>query len=177
MIGLAKDESNKSIWENIMADQLQQNGVQATTSIKSFPDDTDITKEEILDFVRKNGIDGVLVTRLVNIVEEKAYYPPSGGYYSPYSSGSPYYYGGSRYSYYNNFGSYYDSVYSPGRTATFTSVILETNLYDVATQDLVWSLSSDTFDPSSTNTLAESVGKKVVATMIKDSLIAPQGKK
>lgn len=166
VVGLTKDESGKSLWESVMADQLQQNGVKTTTSIKSFPGDNDITKEEVIEFVKENGMDGVLVTRLVNIVEEKAYYPPSGGYYGRS------YYGGPRYSHYNNFGSYYDTASTPGRTATFTSVILETNLYDVATQDLVWTMSSDTFDPASTNKLAQSATKKVVQSMQKDNLIA-----
>lgn len=164
VVGLAKDQSNKNIWEDIMADQLKQNGVNASTSTNCFPGDTDITKEEIIDYVQKQGMDGVLVTRLVNIVEEKAYYPPSGGY-----SGG--YYGGSRFRYYNNFGSYYDTVYRPGHTATFTSVILETNLYNVATHDLVWSMSSDTFDPASANKLAQSVSKQVIKAMQKDNLI------
>jgi len=167
VIGLTKDERNKSIWEDVMAEQLRGMGVKTATSSTCFPGDNDITKDEILDYVKNKGIDGVLLTRLVNIVEEKAYYPPSGGpYYGPY-------YGGPRYRYYNDFGSYYNTVYTPGRTATFTTVLLETNLYDTATQSLVWSMSSDTFDPASANNLAQSVSKKVVDAMQKDNLIGP----
>jgi hypothetical protein len=166
VVGLTKDERNKCIWEDIMAGQLRQQGVEAKSSATCFPGDTDITKEEIIDYVKKEGIDAVLVTRLVNIVEEKAYYPHTGGYY-----GYGPYYGGSRYRYYNNFGSYYDRVYQPGHTATFTSVILETNLYDANSQELVWSMSSDTFDPASADKLAESVSKKVIMNMQKDNLI------
>ena len=44
VVGLAKDKSATNIWEDIMADQLKQNGVNATTSTKCFPSDTDITK-------------------------------------------------------------------------------------------------------------------------------------
>jgi len=163
VVGLTKDQSNKSIWEDIMASQLRQSGVNVITSAASFPGDTDISKDEIIDYVLKNNIDGVLVTRLVNIVEEKAYYPPSGGY-----SGRYY---GSRYRYYNNFGSYYDTAYRPGHTETFTTVILETNLYDTKTQDLVWNMASDTFDPASVNKLAQSVSEKVVKALQEDNLI------
>lgn len=165
VVGLTKDQSNKNIWEDIMADQLQQNGVKAMTSTKCLPGDTDITKEEILDCVRKQGMDAVLVTRLVDAIQEKGYYPATGGY-----SGRSYY-GGGRHGYYNNFGSYYDTVYRPGYTTTFTTVLLETNLYDVATQDLIWNMSSDTFDPASTNKLALGVSKKVIQTLQKDNLI------
>lgn len=166
VVGLAKDESNTNIWEDIMADQLKQNGVNATTSTKCFPRDNDITKGEILNYVKDKGMDAVLVTRLVDTKEEKGYYPPTGGSY--YGGG---YYGGPRHRYYNNFGTYYDTVYTPGYTTTYTTVILETNLYDAASQELVWSMSSDTFDPASSNKLSQSVSKKVVKALQKDNLI------
>jgi hypothetical protein len=165
VVGLAKDNRNKSIWEDIMSEQLRKAGVNAITSADGFPGDADITKEEIVDYVIKNEMDGVLVTRVVNIIEEQAYYPPAGGY-----SGA--YYGGNTYRHYNNFGTYYDTVYKPGHTATFTSVYLETNLYDTATQNLIWSMSSDTFDPSSTDKLAQSVSTEVVKSLQKDNLIS-----
>jgi len=166
VVGLTKDESNQNIWEDIMADQLKQNGVNATTSTKCFPGDNDITKGEILDYVKDKGMDAVLVTRLVDTKQEKGYYPPTGSYYGGY-------YGGPRNRYYNNFGTYYDTVYTPGYTTTYTTVVLETNLYDTASQELVWSMSSDTFDPASANRLAQSVSKKVVQALQKDNLIKP----
>jgi hypothetical protein len=169
VIGLTKDESNKSIWEDIMAEQLRQNGVNATTSAKCFPGDTDITKAEILDYVKQQGIDAVLITRLVDIKKKTAYYPPTGGYYHGYYD--HYYYGWPYHRYYNHFGSFYDMVYTPGYTTTYTTVVLETNLYDSGTQELVWSMSSDTFDPASAKKLALSVSKKVVKTLQDDNLI------
>ncbi len=164
VVGLSKDKSNKNIWEDIMVDQLKQAGVHAMTSTQCFPGDNDITKDEILRYVSDKGMDSVLVTRLVDTKQEKAYYPPTGGYYGGY-------YGGPRYGYYNNFGTFYDTVYTPGYTTTYTTVLLETNLYDTASQTLVWSMSSDTFDPASANRLAQSVSKKVVQALQKDNLI------
>lgn len=164
VVGITKDATNKCIWEDIMAEQLRKLGVDATTSEKCFPGDQDITKEEILDYVLAHGIDGVIVTRLVDVVREKAYYPPRGG-------STDIYYGRSHYGYYNSFGTYYDEVYRPGYTATFTTVILETNLYDVATQQLVWSMSSGTLDPDSIDKLAESVSAKVVKAMHDDNMV------
>ncbi|MDW7772376.1 MAG: hypothetical protein SCH71_05730 [Desulfobulbaceae bacterium] len=165
VVGLTYDQSTKNIWEDVMADQLRKNGVKTTTSTRCFPGDPEITKDKILDYVSTQGIEGVLVTRLVDVLEETRYYPPTASYYSGY------YYGGHRYRYYNHFGTYYDMVYSPGYTATYTRVLLETNLYDAATQELVWSMSSDTFDPDSTGKLAQSVSRKVIESLQKDNLI------
>jgi len=164
VVALTGDQHNKTLWENIMADKLNQNGLSALTAVSSFPGDPKITEDEIMKYVKQQGIDGVLVTRLVDTKKEEVYYPPSGGYY------------GGNYGYYNRFGSYYphayDTVYTtPGRTTTHTTVLLETNLYLASTQELIWSMSSDTFDPRSINQLVESVSKKVVQTLQKDNLI------
>ena len=65
----------------------------------------------------------------------------------------------------------YTQVYSPGYTTTQTVVLLETNLYKSDTLELIWSMSSDTFDSKSTTQVIESVSKKVLETLKKDKLI------
>ncbi len=165
VVALTGDDSKKILWENIMADRLNQNGLSANPSIRSFPDDPEVTKDEIINYVKNEGIEGVLVTRLVDTKKEEVYYPPSGGYYD---------YGG-RYGFYNRFGSYYphayDRVSTPGYTATYTTVLLETNLYLTENMELIWSMSSDTFDPNSMNQLVDSVSKKIISTLQKSNLI------
>lgn len=166
VVALTGDNDKKTLWENILADQLNQSGLSARPSVKSFLGDSEVTKDEIIDYVKKEGIEGVLVTRLVDTKKEEVYYPPSGRYYD---------YGG-RYGFYNRFDSYYPHAYdrasTPGYSTTHTTVLLETNLYLTQTQELIWSMSSDTFDPNSMNQLVESVGKKIIATLQKSSLIA-----
>lgn len=168
VIALTENKTNRDIWEDKMATQLSQTGVKAFTSNKVFAGDEEITKEEVLDYVRKNGIEAVLITRLVDIEKEKAYYPPTTNYVGSY-------YGGASYGYYNSFGSYYPRAYNtvttPGYTATLTTVLLETNLYQSSSQDLVWSLSSETFDPRSVNELVESVGAKLAKSLQENGLI------
>jgi len=164
VVGLTGEPNNKLLWENVMADKLRQEGIKTViTTISAFPDDREISKEEIVDYVNSKDVQAVLVTRLVDTRKEEIYHPPSGGYY------------GGPYGYYNNFNHYYphayNTVYSPGYTATMTTVLLETNLYKSDTQELIWSMSSDTFDPRSVNQLVDSVSKKVLANLKKDKLI------
>lgn len=178
VVALTGDQRNKALWENIMADKLNQNGLSALPAVSAFPGDPKITEDEIMEYVRNQGLEGVLVTRLVDTKKKEVYYPPSGGgYYGSHYGG---YYGG-RYGFYNSFGSYYphvyDAVYTPGYTTTHTTVLLETNLYLASSQELIWSMSSDTFDPKSINQLVESVSKKVVQTLQKDELIRKPVKK
>jgi hypothetical protein len=165
VVALTGDEMNKALWENIMADELNQAGIAAVPCTKAFPGSNNVTREEIVAYVSHHAIDGMLVTRLVDTRKEQAYHPPRGVYY-----GGPYWY-------YNHFYNYYpyvyDRVYSPGYTSTHTIVLLETNLYQAETQELIWSMSSDTFDPRSINQLVESVSRKVIQGLRRDRLIPP----
>jgi len=164
VVGLTGEPNNKLLWENIMADRLRQHGLSAVpTTISAFPDDRQVDEKEIIEYVKGKGIEAVLVTRLVDTKKEEVYHPPQGAYY------------GGAYGYYSHFNNYYPrayrTVYTPGYTATYTTVLLETNLYRADTQELIWSMSSDTFEPRSINQLVDSVSKKVLAMLAKDKLI------
>ena len=163
VVALTGEMSDKLLWENIMADRLRQEGLKAVTSVGAFPNARDIDEQQIMNYVDRNEIDGVLVTRLVDTRKEKVYHPPRGAYY------------GGAYGYYRRFNFYYphayEQVYSPGYTSTLTIVLLETNLYRVDTKELIWSMSTDTFEPRSFNQLVDSVSDKVVELLHRENLI------
>ena len=164
VVGLTKDHTHKLLWEDTMGDRLRQHGIKTVVSILSaFPDDKKIDEKEILAYANNKGIEAVLVTRLVDTKKEEVYHPPSGAYY------------GGGYRHYGRFDSFYpyayNQVYSPIYTTTQTIVLLQTNLYQVKEQVLIWNMSSDTFDPRSIDQLMDSVSKKVLATLKKDQLI------
>lgn len=164
VVGLTTDPTNRLFWEDVMADRLQKGGIKTVVkSLSASPDDTKIEREKLLDYVTSKGIDGVLATRLVDTKKETIYHPPSSGNFT----------GGSAYNLdFNSYFSRYQSqISSPGYTTTQTVILLETNLYQVKNQELVWSMSSDTVDLSSIHKLMESVSKKVLATLKKDQLI------
>lgn len=166
VVGLTSNSNNRLIWEDTMANRLRQSGLNnVTTSLKAFPNDNEIDEKEIVAHVKEKGIEGVLVTRVVDTKQEEVYHPPTTGiryYNEPFG-------------YYNHFSSFYPraytQVYSPGYTTTQTIVLLETHLYKSDTQELIWSMSSDTFDPKSTTQVIDSVSKKVLAALKKDKLI------
>ncbi|MFT5729540.1 MAG: hypothetical protein ACI8PB_003711 [Desulforhopalus sp.] len=164
VVGLTKDHTHKLLWEDTMGDRLRQHGIKTVvSSLSAFPDDKQIDEKEILAYANNKGIEAVLVTRLVDTKKEDVYHPPSGAYY------------GGAYGHYGRFDSFYpyayNQVYSTGYTTTQTIVLLQTNLYQVKGKELIWNMSSDTFDPRSINQLMDSVSKKVLATLKKEQLI------
>ena len=114
----------------------------------------------LLDYVNNKGIEAVLITRLVDTKEEKVFRQASTNVGSPY---------------YLNFNNYFShaqtQMSSPGYMATQTVVLLETNLYQVKGQELIWSMSSDTVESGSIQQLMKSVTSKVLASLKKDNLI------
>jgi hypothetical protein len=164
VVGLTGDANTKILWENVMVDKLRQNGVKtAVPCASAFPDEKELTEQKIIDFVTANNVQAVLVTRMVDTKKEEVYHPPTGGYYT------------GPYGYYNRFNRYYphayETIYTPGYTQTLTTVLLETNLYSSNSKELIWSMSTDTFDPSSMTQLVDSVSGKVLELLLKDKLI------
>ncbi len=148
-----------------MATHLRQDGIKKViTTLNAFPYYQEvIDKKKIIDYVNNNNIEGVLVTRLVDTKQETVYHPPVNHSYGR----------GGSHGYYRNFGSYYShaQTYSRGYTTTQTTVLLETNLYQVKNQELIWSLSSETVETGSIPQLIDSASKKVLETLKIDQLI------
>jgi len=74
-----------------------------------------------------------------------------------------------------DFYGFYRSRYSdPGYSSTSTIVRLETNLYDVKTEKLIWSGQSKTWSKDSKDQIINDVIKTVINNLQKNKLIAPK---
>lgn len=162
VIGVAQNEANRRSFEDAFAAALAAQNVDAVPSYQLLPGDERLTKASIEAAIAGRGFQGVLVTRLLGVDEETTYVPPS-------TYVRPGYYGYGMYGYY---GASWDVVHDPGYTVTKTIVRLETHLYDARTADLVWAAHSDTFDPSSTDEIIDSVTKKLSRQLAEDGMLS-----
>ena len=113
-----------------------------------------LKKEEILDAVRKYNSDAVIITHLVG--KETNY--TSTPQHSIHSSNDYYFF----------YGWAYDTR---GYSRSSETVYLETNLYDVKTEKLIWSGRSKTFKPDSYNQMFNDLVSKVIEDLKKNNLI------
>ncbi|WP_455204359.1 hypothetical protein, partial [Kaarinaea lacus] len=134
------------------ATALKERGIDAVASFFSFPDEKQINKENVRPVVKQKGIKSVLVTLFKGVEKEKVYHPPTYSY-----APAPYY--GSPWGYY---GHMYPMVSSPGYYATYAVILLESNLYDVESEKLIWTVSTKTEDPG---TQLDLINSKVRAVM------------
>ena len=114
------------------------------------------TKEEVVSAVNQAGADAALIASLLK-KEEAVTYTPSTEVYSakPYSTWT-----GNSAGYY----SYYQpTVYHEGYFNKDGTYVMQSNLYEAATQEIMWSVQSSVFNPSS----LKKFSKDFTATLIK----------
>src|SRR4030095_11385643 len=165
VVAISNDIIKRSNVEDAVVRQLRDNKINAGSSIKvldysKLQQDNahlDSTKrEETKSQLKSLGYDGVITVSLLDI-KEKTEYVPGTSYYTPgfYS----YWYG--TYTYVNN----------PGYYVNKTSVYLETRLYDLGTEDLLWAGQPVTENPTDIKEFAASFSASIVPKMISNKAI------
>jgi len=129
VIGIFQEPDTREIFEDEFSDRLRARGVDATASRKIVPDAEMPDKEAVIGKIRKFGADTVLITRVMEMDKETAY-APGRAYLVPH--------------YYGYYGSYYSYSYRPSYSVQEGEAFLETNLYNVRDEKLIWSARSTT---------------------------------
>jgi hypothetical protein len=132
VVGLAERQGNRASFEHEFAARLAERGAVGVPSMDPFPDLDDFSRERVAGWARGNGADGILISRLVDVREEQHYVPPE-----------------VRYDLYGYWGGISPVIIAPGYVQTDRTVVIETNLFDVRDGALVYSATSESFNPSS----------------------------
>ena len=135
VIGVAKQPDRRKFYEDEFAKQLNRQGVLAIASHTIIPRDKMQDRDTIAKSIEGMRIDGVIVTRLQGIKEQRQV-PHGKTYQVPYAE-------------FNNMYDYYNSSFStaPSRSyaETHEFLQLESNLYDPETEKLAFTITTDTF--------------------------------
>ena len=173
VIGVASTQDERKAFEDAFASAIANEGGRAEASWTLLPESTQLSEERIHEAVDQGGFDGVLITRVLSVDKDTQYTPPK-AYNRPrttyYAAGPAWGYGFG--GYYGFYGTTFAEVHEPGYFDTSTTVRLETNLYAVATSDLVWTAQSETVDPESVADIRASM-TQTVAKKLKDEKLIP----
>jgi hypothetical protein len=152
--------------EDRMASIIASRGQKFVVSSAVFPPNLSIsenfTREQMAEAIKRTGCDAVFVIAVLDVktVEYyqsgRAYYPMSYGMY------------GSYYGYYNH---YYPMVYSPGYYTTDKTYYIETNFYDLDQDQLLWSIQSEAYNPSSLDSWFDRYSYDLLNELKKEGLI------
>lgn len=160
-------ESDRSIqqkMENHLAGDLKELGYNALSSLEEYgPKAFDkMDEKDAIATLRNSGIDAIITIVLLDKQKERKYVPGN-MYYSPFSY------------YYNRFWGYrntlYQRIYEPGYYVTNTQYFWESNMYDMKTQKLIYSVQTQSFLPANSETMAHEYGKMIVKNMVKENVL------
>lgn len=176
VVGISDSEQTRRAYESYFVVSFQDQGIESLASytLISHEDEQKIDGEKgtfrsiVESAVKGSDIDAVLVTHIVSIEEEEIY-RPSMDYQPAY--GMPYYnasYYGGMYGYHGYVTTY---VQQPGYYTEEQTYILESSLYDVKTEELVWTTRSRTFAPDSIDETIKDVSALIIDDMKSRKLI------
>jgi hypothetical protein len=121
-----------------------------------------LSETQALKKLRTNNIDGVLIVTLLDKEKEERYTPGSVSYY-PVNT---------RYNrFWGYYTTYYSRVFTPGYYTKNTRYFIETNLYDMKGNKLIYSAQSETVDMESAQKLATDYARAIVKNMQEHSLL------
>ncbi len=133
VIAAVEDNARRRSIEDAYVENFAAQSVGATPGYTLISNASELSRETVETAIAGQDLDAVLVTRLAGVEEVEEYQPPTS--FTHYSSYHRYYSHSMRYS-------------SPGYYRKYQVLMLETNLYDTTTKQLIWSMQSESIDSS-----------------------------
>lgn len=152
-----KDESLRVAGEEALADELTKRGMQGVASYRLMPKELLQKPEEAKGWFERAGVQGVVALRLISDQQKKTIQPAtwSTGYYT---------------SLWGYYGYGWSAVYDPGYARTDRYVSLETLIFSVPRDALLWAGVSTTTNAKNARAVVEEVVKEAVGEMAKEGL-------
>jgi hypothetical protein len=160
---LVSNPNYRSVIERDLAAAAQSRGLQTVSGMDIFPatftSNNQVSKEEILQKVKAAGADAILTVALVDKQSDTRYVPGTTTY-MPHMG-------------YAGFGGYYGYAYgayysSPGYYTEDKTYFMEARLFDVATENMIWSAQSEAYNPSKIDKFSRDYTAMLVDRMQQD---------
>lgn len=173
---LSPKVSNKAIIESEVASTLRAHSIPAKATFDIFPfagkseviKSLNLGPDELREYVRKRvnkfEFDALLIISLLDEKKEVRYNQGAS-----FSFAAPVY----NYNYYGYYSYVYTTIYEPGYYTSTTTYFVESNLYDVATEKLIWTGQTKTKDPSSIEKEVNNFASIIVDEMINKKVLKP----
>lgn len=156
---VSNNESLRRRAEDILVADLNRRGAHGVAAYTLLPNGGHTASEEARAQLKQAGAEGVIIMRVVGKDQRITYTP---GYSAP--------------GYYNGFGPYWGhgwgAVYSPGYLQTDTDISIETLVYSLSADKLLWASTSRTTNPTDMNALVSEVAEETAKEMQKQGFVA-----
>ncbi|MBS9525116.1 hypothetical protein KI659_13935 [Litoribacter alkaliphilus] len=171
LAAIVDDLSLRQNLEGEFANRLAGRNVNTTKSIDTFKptffDEGQPEREQLVEIIRETECESILTITLIDVDEEERFVP--GG------AGGRMYHPGGTFRHYGSFPGYFDHWYgtawNQGYYQTDRNYFIETNLYDAASLELVWSAQSKTLNPSTDARFAREYVDAIKAQLREEGLV------
>ena len=148
VLGIAKEEWKKKVYENEFRTQLLKHNIEVLTAWQELPNGEDLNKETFKKYFKDKNVDAVLVAIAAGESTEETLYS-----------------GGTSHVYMGFYGFYFSTAsvfYSPGYLSEEKTVHMKTNLYETDEGEIIWSARSKSYEPKNTKEVIQTVSRNVV---------------
>lgn len=149
-----RDVTARRVIEDVVVAKLAAGGVEGVPAWQSLPNDGPVPESALAAAVTASRADGMLMVRLLGVDTQLTVWPTPVG-------------PGPRFGWYGFYSGWY--AY-PQVTQTQTAVV-ETTLFDVRSQRIVWSATSETMNPTSVQRDAPEFADVILGSLRKDGLL------
>ncbi len=175
ILSVTQDGVDRRMFEVSMVEALSKAGVGSTASYTVLPNGGKLNESTVTEVVKKYKYDAVMVTKLITVstdiqhVAAQSYIAYQAGYPSAYYSSG--YNGFYAPGYYNHYATSYTIVNEPAYNIETKTAVVETNLYDVETEKLIWSGRSATINPMSAGNAIPSITSMIAKTLKEEKIV------
>lgn len=159
-----QDRGLKEAMESNAVAQLRELGYNATSAFAEYGPEEINSRDEAMavDRLTNSGVDAVLTIVLLDVNKERNYVPGR-VLYAPYST------------YYDHFWGYYstvyDRIYTPGYYTVDTRYFWESNVYKMSNREMIYSVQTEAFDPSSASDLGDDHAELIIKDMVHNNVL------
>jgi len=150
---ISKQETTRRTGEDLLGEELRQRGLRPIPSFTLIPTDQVGDQEKAAQAIQDSGAVALFAMRPIAVSKEQTYVPPTYMGPGPYGGWGPYY------------GYGWSSAYSPGYVVTDTVVRVETLVFDLRQNKLLWAGTSETTNPERLDQFMKDLVKTAAAEM------------
>jgi len=161
VVGVSGNYTTRRSFEDEFVQQLRAKGVEAVASYTLIPAAGKTEEDKLRQAVSASAADAVLMSRLTRLEKETQYSP---GYVTAMPG----------YGYHSSFYGFYSSAwtyYTPPQVYQYDVYTIETNLWQVAGESLIWSATTETFDPGDEEKEIKAFAQIIIGSLAERNLI------
>ncbi len=162
VIGMLPSPATKRMFEDEMVLQFRERGIDAVASYALFPEDPTPDRAAIEQEMKTEGADAVLISKLMDKKTVTSYVPPPPPPTTVYGA-PPGYYGSQWSGYYS---------YNQGGVRQDEFAVVQTNIYDLKSEKLVWTAASQTWLGDNSRTAIAGFIDVIMKKLSADKVIA-----